>query len=350
MGLYGDILRATDGSIFTFDKIYTITTEFFEEWIGLLSEGLSAEDLTELGTAEGLIKSSEEKSLYQELADYARLLSQKQIQIIVKGLAKNDDIFVGRYVLIEGINQVFTKVYRNKEYEYVKVADLNTLNLLDEANTDEWLNVLQQSSNLADIKLSHADPAPPIDSGDGTYIYPLTEETMKPNGNYFRKITDSTLDSEAKGWHSLGIMNCYVDGKGHQVKDQYEYKEEYKRVSDSALQEVFEPTLYYVPYLKDTINDKKVIMIKDDIASSEPAELGGYIKLTNWNYRNDIYQSIEDKSYQSNYLYYLKVMIRQGVTGESTEDGKNLPSSFTHPISEEDEYTLILNGGHYLND
>jgi hypothetical protein len=91
---------------------------------------------------------------------------------IVKSLAPNDDVFVGRYILVEGINWVFTKIYRNGKYEYVKVADLNTLNLLNEANTDEWLNVEQRSSTVNDIKLIHVDPAPPLQTDNGEYIYP----------------------------------------------------------------------------------------------------------------------------------------------------------------------------------
>ncbi len=353
MGLYGDILRATDGSIFTFDKIYTITTDFFEAWANTFKE-MSAEDQNYINDAQTTITNAWGT---QEIANYSRLLSQKQLMSIVKGLANGDDVFVGRYILIEGVNQVFTKVYRNKSYEYVKVADLNTLDLLNEANTDEWLNIEQVSAALKDIKLVHADPAPPIVDSNGNFLYPVNsqaDETTSINLNYFKPINETDLAVAPKGWAAQGIMSSYYDGKGHQVKNQYEYSEKYVKVSSDSLKEFFDSSMYYVPYYEDKEVNLKKLYVNIPELIEQKIEIDGYIKLSHWNGRSDTYkgdngQGINDKSYSSEYFYYLRIIEKKEVTYVD-DKGNEYSAKFTHLVSENDDYTLILNGGYYLNE
>lgn len=350
MGLYGDILKASDGSIFTFDKIYTITSSFFTEWEKVFE---NSDEYSYIEEAKGLISDAEKDALYQEASDYARVLSQKHIMSIVRGLASGDDVFVGRYILVEGVNWVFTKIYRDKKYEYVKVADLNTLNLLNEANTDEWLNVEQKSSTVNDIRLIHADPAPPLQTDNGEYIYPtqVKNEKVVVNNDYFKPINEIDTAVESKGWQTQGIMSSYFDGKGHQVKDKFKYEEKYRKLSDQSLTQYFDRSIYYVAYYYDSGSEIKHLYTKNTESTTEH-EIAGYIKLTQWNSRSDTDKGtegkgIQDNGYNENYRYYLRIIVKSEVSYEN--DGEYL-SNFTHLVSENDDYTLILNGGYYLNN
>lgn len=347
MGLYGDILRATDGSIFTFDKIYSIEIQFFDKWIEEFSKILEMDEQALISDAYGTIVDASERYTLQNAADYARYLSQAQVSAIVKGLANTDDVFVGRYMFVEGICQVYTKIYNNneKKYNYVKVADLNTLNLLNEANTDEWINIEQNSSEIGDIQLVHADPAPPVEPYNGydtvyddifenDYIYPIDEDGQ-PNEAYFLEPGQTQTTPAKVGWQERGILHQYNDGKGHQIKKSYTYEKKAYQVRSI---DYFDNQIYYVGWYGEETSKKLYTQ------NTTNEKIKGYIKLTHWNRRSDTYkgllnEGINSTSYVEDYIYYIVTLSRS----EQDEDVE-----FTHAVTEREDYTLILNGGGFL--
>lgn len=115
MGLYGNILTAPDGSIFTFDALYTF----------------------------GNNKSDELK---------------KQMQL--SSLAESDNIFPGRFVYFTDTHEIYMKSVITEERDneiistkiYVLIADLTFIEQIATATTDDWIEIIVDDNGNLSIK------------------------------------------------------------------------------------------------------------------------------------------------------------------------------------------------------
>ena len=172
MGLYGDILRAADGSIFTFDRIIS----FDSNWITFTEEQIDAE---------------------------------------ISNQAAIDDIFLGRFVFLEEKLWVYVKTYDNKnnKYSYTKVAKLHSLNELKEDNTDEWINITDINEN--EPYIYHEVAAPDLKT-----IVEKTDETTNEIVKEIKNVgyENNYLNYKEIGGISIeskGLNYTYYDQKGH---------------------------------------------------------------------------------------------------------------------------------------
>lgn len=173
MGLYGDILRAADGSIFTFDKII---------------------EFKDLGFQKEETKVDGKKASPTEEEIDSRVSSQAAI----------DNIFLGRFVLLTEKLWVYVKTHDGDKYTYTKIAKLHSLNSLNEENTDEWIEIEDLKT---DPYLYHADAGPEIMISENDKI---TNEDKR----YYNIGTSFENEGNKKS-----VLNfIYYDKKGHAYK------------------------------------------------------------------------------------------------------------------------------------
>ena len=262
MGLYGNIMTAPDGSIFTFDKIY----------YGYPS---SAED-------------------------------QEARKDWLLEMANRDEVFVGRFIYIQETCEIFMKTLKNYldeetgktwTYDYVKIASLMLIKQFAEANKDDWIAITQEDGVL---NIIHRGPVP----GIGYKEIELQEINYEANKYYYKYGTEYLLDS---------LTNITPNRQYYQKinirKDLVEYQE-IQLDSDSYLSNKF-----YI------LNDQQ----EYEIDKSET-----------WD-ENKIYFE-EINPIQKIFIPKIKYDKKGHIMREIT------------PISEQDDYTLVLNGGAFLNN
>ncbi len=185
MGLYGDILRAADGSIFTFDKII---------------------EFKDLGFQKEETKVDGEKATPTE----------EEIDNAVSSQAAIDNIFLGRFVLLTEKLWVYVKTHDGDKYTYTKIAKLHSLNSLNEENTDEWIEIEESE---AGPYLYHAEAGPEIIISENEKQFKITNEDKR----YYN--TGTSFENEGNKKSVLNFI--YYDQKGHAYK--YEPIEEKPR-------------------------------------------------------------------------------------------------------------------------
>ena len=196
MGLYGDILRAADGSIFTFDKII----EFKD--LGFQKEETEVDGEKATSTEEEIdeeTKTDEKKATPTE----------EEIDNAVSSQAAIDNIFLGRFVLLTEKLWVYVKTHDGDKYTYTKIAKLHSLNSLDEENTDEWIEIEDLKT---DPYLYHADAGPEIMITEGEKQFKIT------NGDKRYYNNGTTLESTEN--KKLPLNFTYYDKKGHAYKSE----------------------------------------------------------------------------------------------------------------------------------
>lgn len=191
MGLYGDILRAADGSIFTFDKII----EFKD--LGLQKEETEVNGEKAASTEEEIdeeTKTDEKKATPTE----------EEIDNAVSSQAAIDNIFLGRFVLLTEKLWVYVKTHDGSKYTYTKIAKLHSLNSLNEENTDEWIEI---EDSKAGPYLYHAEAGPEI-------IISENDKITNEDKRYYN--TGTSFENEGNKKSVLNFI--YYDQKGHAYK------------------------------------------------------------------------------------------------------------------------------------
>ena len=318
MGLYGNVLKAVDGSLFTFDKVYKINSKLLE------TLNFSSDE-----EKQNLI------SLLEKYDEDVRKLTMANIQTVVDALAQNDDVFVGRYIFIEGICQVYVKVYRDKQYSYVLVADCSSSNFFAEAMTDDWLEIELGGTDITDIRLIHEDAGPPKKVESNIYDF-----------------TDPEYYNPAEGGEGQilpgGIYQIAYDAKGHaMVKGgQTDYSIVYDDISEfvKAKPEVFSIDILYIAIFetKHSQVDDPVYSIACKGQDSDYLPYSTYMTIEEFN-TNKQYHSENFKpfySYDDKYFYFLKRI---------TPNNSTSVNPYTRLMDQSSDYTLVLNGGGFLN-
>ena len=191
MGLYGDILRAADGSIFTFDKI-----------IEFKDLGLQKEE-TEV---DGEKATFAEEEIDEETKVDGKKASptEEEIDNAVSSQAITDGIFLGRFVLLTEKLWVYVKTHDGTKYTYTKIAKLHSLNSLDEENTDEWIEI--EDLEIGPY-LYHAEAGPEI-------IISENDKITNEDKRYYNIGTSFENEGNKKS-----VLNfIYYDKKGHAYK------------------------------------------------------------------------------------------------------------------------------------
>ena len=258
MGLYGNIMTAPDGSIFTFDKVYASypSTEMTEE----------------------------------EKKDW---LNQQ---------ANADGVFVGRFIFIQETCEVYMKTVKRLtgkpwEYEYVLIASLLAIKQLSDAQLDEWISITTDDKGA--ISIQHLGPIISEVSYKGIT---LTQSTYKSNTYYYFDNDNYILDSN-EDWDSGRIY----------------YKKVYTK---EDLPNIYIP---YAPKEGEKVGDNIFVFVDN---SYIPAEVGQ-------DFDSKIqYYSINQHIYIPKITYDQKGHIMKEIT----------------PVTEQDDYTIVLNGGAFLNN
>lgn len=194
MGLYGDILRAADGSIFTFDKIIEFKDLGFQK------------EETEAG-GENTTLAEEEIDEETKTDEKKATPTEEEIDNAVSSQAITDGIFLGRFVLLTEKLWVYVKTHDGDKYTYTKIAKLHSLNSLNEENTDEWIEIEDLKT---DPYLYHADAGPEIMITEGEKQFKITNEDKR----YYNSGTSFENEGNKKS-----VLNfIYYDKKGHAYK------------------------------------------------------------------------------------------------------------------------------------
>lgn len=196
MGLYGDILRAADGSIFTFDKIIEFKDLGFQK------------EETEAG-GENTTLAEEEIDEETKTDEKKATPTEEEIDNAVSSQAITDGIFLGRFVLLTEKLWVYVKTHDGDKYTYTKIAKLHSLNSLNEENTDEWIEIEDLKT---DPYLYHADAGPEI------IITEDEKQTTITNGD--KRYYNSGTSFENEGNKKLPLNFTYYDKKGHAYKSE----------------------------------------------------------------------------------------------------------------------------------
>lgn len=196
MGLYGDILRAADGSIFTFDKIIEFKDLGFQK------------EETEAG-GENTTLAEEEIDEETKTDEKKATPTEEEIDNAVSSQAAIDNIFLGRFVLLTEKLWVYVKTHDGDKYTYTKIAKLHSLNSLNEENTDEWIEIEDLKT---DPCLYHADAGPEI------IITEDEKQTTITNGD--KRYYNSGTSFENEGNKKLPLNFTYYDKKGHAYKSE----------------------------------------------------------------------------------------------------------------------------------
>lgn len=191
MGLYGNILTAPDGSIFTFDALYTF----------------------------GNNKSDE---------------LEKQMQL--SSLAESDNIFPGRFVYFTDTHEIYMKSVITEERDneiistkiYVLIADLTFIEQIATATTDDWIEIIVDDNGNLSIK--HRGPVVDLETASDkkmsyqevnliSYIEQLIEENDVKDIYILTGLDSFTLASVNNGT----LLN---DEKGFKFNHQIYYTEQ----------------------------------------------------------------------------------------------------------------------------
>lgn len=167
MGLYGNILTAVDGSIFTFDKIY------YDTFSGTKEE----------------IENSKAQSLVEK--------------------ASNDKVFVGRFMFWQPYGEVYMKTVVEKNgqyiYNYVLIASLQLVKDLANAAVDDWINIIINNESGA-LEIEHRGPVI-VDTNNGQ----IREDISFANEALTEAITGISKITYDKKGHTVNIVNVDVD-------------------------------------------------------------------------------------------------------------------------------------------
>lgn len=191
MGLYGDILRAADGSIFTFDKIIEFKDLGFQK------------EETEAG-GEKATSTEEEIDEETKTDEKKATPTEEEIDNAVSSQAAIDNIFLGRFVLLTEKLWVYVKTHDGSKYTYTKIAKLHSLNSLNEENTDEWIEI---EDSKAGPYLYHAEAGPEI-------IISENDKITNEDKRYYN--TGTSFENEGNKKSVLNFI--YYDKKGHAYK------------------------------------------------------------------------------------------------------------------------------------
>lgn len=259
MGLYGNIMTAPDGSIFTFDKVY---------------------------------------------ASYPSTgMTEVQKRVWLNQQANIDGVFVGRFIFIQETCEVYMKTVKRLaanqpwEYEYVLIASLLAIKQLSDAQLDEWISITTDDKGA--ISIQHLGPT--LLEVNYEKIT-LTQSTYKPNTYYY-------FDNN----------NYILDSSENFSEERIYYKKVYTK---EDLPNIYIP---YAPKQGEKVGDNIFVFVDN---SYVPAEKGQ-------DFNSEIqYYSINQHTYIPKITYDQKGHIMKEIT----------------PVTEQDDYTLVLDGGAFLNN
>lgn len=256
MGLYGNILTAADGSIFTFDKIYDNT-------------------------------SGDDKNVF------------------LTRMASSDKVFVGRFIFLEPYGEVYMKTVVEEEdqyvYKYVLIASLQLVKDLAKATKDDWIGITQENGVL---NIIHRGP--------------------KINNWEYKKIDIDESQYEKNKFYIKNESGEYGLCDDDNFSDQQNYY---------ILTQIREDIPIIGYYEKIEINDSNYEPNKYYYQNSE----GDYILSTSAYESDKIYYNFIEDFNQTIYLPKINYDRKGHIEN-------------VQPIAESDDFTLILNGGAFLNN